>query len=791
MEKRGPNTSVLVFILVLFTTGKIAFPLKIEKLSISPVIPICGEEIEFRITLINEKDHPLDNINLTVDIVKGGKETRFSKLKIPKIGINEAKKLSLGKWKAKESGLYSLKVIASWQDQTTIGTFPFAVVDRKVEFAWYGTPRNLRWATISTTIEKDYIDEWLWEGRTPLVFKPGVCFWEKHKEAPIEEQVKCWDSIPEGAIGIGIDEYGESESGDKVKSAIKLFKQKNPKRKLALWSVGGLPDDIVSYVDYFLPEVYLNYHNMHLGVLENTINYVKEKNLQRKTLLGLGINYEPEQKTLLTTPEELEAQFKLIKKLCPNILGIGVFYYGSVPSLDKIADSLFYKYFILPVATCKWEIKFYKGKPLIKGEVENIGNMKSDGIEVLLLVDKNLKKTQKISSLKTGERKRFSFELSDIRKGIHIFEIKLRASNETTIIPEEKREAIAFGLSSLKNGDRYVLWLPPYSQMRKNQPLRFTLPSGWRSAKVFLIDRQGNLIREFKTQPNNWGEVIWVDEYIPANEERFYLLEEDSQPDMRQVSKTDFSNTFYRICLNVKQDEIEYLEIETENLLSSPWKFEMEPNYRMKIKENEVEILDGAVFREVKIPFEGEGLSGYSDYIFYHQSPIIEIRRIIKPIRELEIQNAREGARFPQRGGKYQAYPGEDALRVDRGNLIDSNEYRDIYFGYLGASPSPENCLKAGWFDFSWNEPPLGLGVGIIERWKNSKSRTYDVTRYYDGGDWIDIFYIFQTNAKISSPQRSFVLLLPHRDCDLVNGESPILPYYWTEKNTLRKIIIF
>ncbi|MBC7238366.1 MAG: hypothetical protein H5T69_21205, partial [Chloroflexi bacterium] len=182
---------------------------------------------------------------------------------------------------------------------------------------------------------------------------------------------------------------------------------------------------------------------------------------------------------------------------------------------------------------------------------------------------------------------------------------------------------------------------------------------------------------------------------------------------------------------------------------------------------------------------------GYSDYIFYHQSPIIEIRRIIKPIRELEIQNAREGARFPQRGGKYQAYPGEDALRVDRGNLIDSNEYRDIYFGYLGASPSPENCLKAGWFDFSWNEPPLGLGVGIIERWKNSKSRTYDVTRYYDGGDWIDIFYIFQTNAKISSPQRSFVLLLPHRDCDLVNGESPILPYYWTEKNTLRKIIIF
>lgn len=792
MFQRNPLAS---FFLVLFSLplfGGETFPLKVEKFLTSPILPVIGGKIEFRINLFNEADEPLRDVKLFLLVGKGKQKSQLKEVKIEQMGAKERRKVEMGEWTAQKNGIYEAELQIDTGKEKKEVIFSFPVVERKVEFAWYGTPKDLRWATISTTIEKDYIEEWLWEGRIPLAFKPGVCFWDKHKEAPIQAQISCWSDIPKGAEGIGIDEYGEGEAGNKVKEAIKGFKEKYPDYKIALWTVGGIPEDLAPYVDYFLPECYLNYHNMHLGILMNCIEHIKSKGLERKTLLGLGINYEPNQGVLLTTPEELEAQFKLAKSLRPDLLGIAIFYYGSVPQLDKLSDELFYRYFVLPVYAYQWEIKEDKGKPLVVGWVKNIGNMDGGQAEVQLLVDGKKAKRTMIKSLKVESGEKFVFTLDDLTGGFRTLRVKIGAHPDVTVLDNEKEEVIGIRVPFLKQGKGLALWLPACLYPRTNQPLRFPLPKGWAYARVYTCDSRGEIIKELPAQRNDEGELVWVEKYIPEGEKRFYLLCPEDKTSHYQSpleEELDFSNDFYRIVIGSSTDEIKRLQVKGEDIISSPWRLEINPSYNLS--SGKAKIVKGEVFLEVIIPFQGNGLKGESHYLLYHHSPLIEIRRKLIPEINLKLDSAREGTRFAQREGFFQVFPGEGALRISKGRLEVSEQYRDIYFGYLGGSPAPENFEKAGWFNFRWDKPPVGLGVGIIKRWIDCKSRTYDVTRFYDGGDWIDIFYVFQTTAIFTRPQESFVILLPHESCDLEKGIAPILPFYWTERNGLKTIPIF
>jgi hypothetical protein len=785
--------SLILFLLILNT--EVSFPLSIEKLIVAPVLPCKGERFKFRINLRNEEDKPIENVSLSLYLKDGGKEKEIKKMTIPKLEIGE-NKLEIGEWMAKESGIYNLKIEITANGKIFSKEMSFPVVERKVEFAWYGTPKDLRFPTICTTIRQEEIEEWLWEGRTPLVFKPGVCYWGKHPESKIEEQVACWSNIPKGAEGIGIDEYGVCEVSEKVIEAIKMFKTNNPNLKIALWTTGGDEDKLSPYVDYFLPEVYLNYHNMHLGVLEGALKGIKERRLERKTLIGLGINYEPQQGTLMTTPSELEEQFKLIKSSCPDILGVAIFYYGSVPQLDKLSDELFYRYFVLPVYSYEWTLGKEKGIAKVKGKVKNIGNMMGKGMEVLLLVDGKAFKKGEIESLKVGQEREFAFELKGLKKGFHIVKIKIAGDANSTVLDNDKEEVLAVGISpsiQFSSKGYLALWLPPSTIKRENQPLRYKLPKGWRYARVIAVDANGIPFKELPCQINSEGEAIWVEDEIPAGERRFYLLlEAEGKPSsiLLEKDKWTFENEYYRASFDLERDELRELSVGGENLFSSPWRLELQPVKNLNILKDKIALNQGEVFSELTIPFESEELEGYSRYTLFRKSPLIEIKRRITPKREFEVEGAREGASLSQREGFFQAFPGEGALRISKGKLEVSDKYRDLYFGYLGGSPSPDNRGKAGWFDFSWVDPPIGLGIAIIERWIDSKSRTYDVTRYYDGGDWIDIFYVFQTKSTINRQQESKLYLLPHRFSDLEKDNSPIEPFYWTDKRGLREALI-
>lgn len=771
------------------------YPLKIEKFITSPVLPAVGDKIKFRTTILNEAKESYEKLNLSLSLIKGNQKKSLGKVEIEKIKAGERLNVELGEWVADRNGIREIELLLEAGGFKKEIKFSFPVVERKVEFAWYGTPKDLLWPTITTTIENDYLDQWLWEGRTPLVFKPGVCFWDKHKDADLEEQVLCWSKVPQGAAGIGIDEYIGGESGDKVSEVIKRFKKENPHLKVALWTSGGIPADIASYVDYFIPECYLNYHNMHLGHIYNSVKEIREKNMERKTLLGLGINYEPAQGTALTTNEELESQFEILKKYCPKLLGVAIFYYGSVPQLDKKADELFYRYFVLPVLTYDWEIKNEKGKPAVTGWVKNIGNMDGGPFEIVISVDGKEAKKATFQWLRVDELKNFVFPLDDLASGFHIIKVKIKTTANQTIINNEKEEIIGIKVSAIKSRGGVALFLPPCPYPRKKQPLRFSLPERWLSGRVFFTDLKGKTFKELPSQVNGENELVWIEGEIPPGDSRIYLLfpaeEKGSSLSSLPNQRIDFANEFYSFALDISKDEIVSLRVSGEELFSSPWRIELHPASNWQPIIGKVEVRDGEVFKEVTIPFKGEGYQGISHYIFYYKSPIVEIRRQINPDISLELDSAREGAGFPQREGFYRAFSGEGALRLSQGKLENTDRYKDIYFGYLGNSPEPENSEKAGWFDFCWDKPAIGLGIGIVKRWIDSKSRTYDVTRFYDAGDWVDVFYVFQTKTKINRPQLSFLLLLPHKSADFEKETVPILPYYYTEKRPLKVVPSF
>lgn len=117
---------------------------------------------------------------------------------------------------------------------------------------------------------------------------------------------------------------------------------------------------------------------------------------------------------------------------------------------------------------------------------------------------------------------------------------------------------------------------------------------------------------------------------------------------------------------------------------------------------------------------------------------------------------------------------------------MDTSDYRDLYFGYLGDEPAPSNCDKTGWFDFSWGKGlNAGLGIAVVKRWVDSKSSTYDVTRYYDAADRVDIYYVYGSQCTIQRPQESLVVLLPHagRDLSQPDAIAPIQPVLWVYRN--------
>ena len=107
----------------------------------------------------------------------------------------------------------------------------------------------------------------------------------------------------------------------------------------------------------------------------------------------------------------------------------------------------------------------------------------------------------------------------------------------------------------------------------------------------------------------------------------------------------------------------------------------------------------------------------------------------------------------PDSGGR----PGRAAVR------------RGAQGGYGGESPGRGNATLAGWLDFAFDQDGGGgLGVAIERRWTAAHSDVgYDVTRYYDAGDWLQVLNLWGKTVTVNEPQTLVVYLIVHAPLDL------------------------
>jgi hypothetical protein len=199
-------------------------------------------------------------------------------------------------------------------------------------------------------------------------------------------------------------------------------------------------------------------------------------------------------------------------------------------------------------------------------------------------------------------------------------------------------------------------------------------------------------------------------------------------------------------------------------LLSSPWRFDCTAWEGRQAPQ--LRPLTGGL--EVTIRFANPQAEGYSRYFLYEHAPVIRVERYFNPRAEMRVTASSEGAHVPQRGGTFALQAGDGGV-VTRGDLHDSSEYRDLLFGYGGEAPGPENATRTGWLDTAFDrDGGGGLGVVVERRWAAAHSDVgYDVTRYYDGGDWIQVLNLWGKELTVCEPQTQVVYLIVHDPIDL------------------------
>jgi hypothetical protein len=774
------------------------------------MIPKVGDKVRVGVTLQSTAEAPLP-VPLTVELRDSspdqpdhlvGRQT----VRQP-FGVGESRDVAFD-WQPTANDWHQLTftVTLSPGHPVTPSALPvrIPVVHRDLYFAWFGSPTNFKWCNVPTTV-KDEAEARLWlrRGAWPCHWKGGVCY----KEWPTERFADSYSAHK----WIAIDEVGgPGEVTDKIVAAIREHKRRHPQGFVAVWYMGahGYWRDVADAVDLFLPEIYLNYRGNHLGHFEPYLRTTRETGTIAKCLPGLGINVVKDEKTgevrASPTREDVLRQIQHLKRIAPDWPGVGFFTSGSAaPGVAEYADQLCEDYYLNPVLRfVEPHLKvsgqrFAPGAEVtVRGEVANVGGTPARNVayEARLLSGDGTARTVHRGALDCvlpGEREMIEFPVA-LPDGIRVLEVALKPQATTTLLDGTASRVLA-GLKALTGAKARVLSLVPVGFPRKD--LLVTVPdlSGrWRLTEV---DESGHPAGEvpqceLEIAPGSQEHALTfvARGMIAPGQRRFFLLSErESQPYPWPDPPPPVPETLrvtrdsYTAALDTTGDALVSLcaGAERTELLRSPWRFSgMELG-----KPKSAHVVEWpALATFVTLVHESDEVSTTTRYAFFHQSPVIEIARRLVPKKPLTLKGASEGCTLEQRGGVFALQPGVGGP-VNRGQLQDSDKYRDLLFGYLGEDPRPDNADKAGWFDFSW--PPAldaGLGVVVARRWRDAATASYDVTRYYDAADWLQVNYVWGTETTIERPQESMVCILPHGYVDLTdeNVVSPAQAFWET-----------
>ena len=669
------------------------------------------------------------------------------------------------------------------------------VVTRDLYFAWFGSPTAFRWCNVPTTAKDEAEGRlWLRRGAWPCHWKGGVCY----KEWPTE---RFADSYSEHDC-IAIDEVGgPGEVTDKIIAAIREHKKRHPEGFVAVWYMGAHDywRDVADVVDLFLPEIYLNYRGNHLGSFESYLRTARETGTVAQCVPGLGINIVKDEKTgeIRATPtkEDVLRQIQHLKRVAPDWPGVGFFTSGSAaPGVAEYADQLCEEYYLNPVLTFAQSgltvvsLGATSGaKVTLRAEIANVGATPARNVrwearwaqpatEAVSDTGKpgRVPATGVVARVTPGERVPVEVRVP-APAGIRVLKVSLAAQPGVTLLDAAVTHVLS-GLPGLRDPQAQLLALPPTTFARTGLLVSTPFPAGqWQVSELGENGRElGDLPAAVRSSIPG-GEETRLQFAAPgttaAGKIRYFLVQgmggavspkaNPRSPDAR----LQLSGRGYAAELDCDSDALISLRASAEGaeLLKTPWTFKA-AGYG---NPGPATVTATRVGTQVVIPFESPTAKGLTRYTFYADSPAIEIARRLQPLEPLEVDGAGEGAGFAQKGGVFACQPGVGGP-VNRGQLNNSDKYRDLLFGYLGEAPRPDNADKAGWLDFSWAaDLDAGLGVVIAQRWRDAATASYDVTRYYDAADWIQLNHVWGTKTVIERDQESLVYLLPHGYIDV------------------------
>jgi len=612
------------------------------------------------------------------------------------------------------------------------------------------------------------------------------------------------------APAVAVDEFAPGV-GDKLVAAARAVKERHPDNFLAMWFSGGYEywPQLREVVDLFLPEVYLNYLGFNVERFDAALRAARTAGVLSKTALGLGINSREAGARRDLTPEQLRQQFIYLKRAAPAVGGVAFFHAAATPpGLLEVADQLCYDYFLAPVIKVT-DLALTPPTPQAGKEASlqvrltNVGNMDARHVQVEVRLVRPRRRSSpplvvwNLPRLTVGETASRT-ESFPVPPGNTRLRVRVVPRRRYTVL--DGQQEVVLLASPPPVGPALDVAVPPPKTPVPARLLQLPLPSTAPRAEVWRLqqlDGTGQVVAEGFAQrvfsgPAGEAYLTWTDRNPPNQKDqhpsintrdfryfRFLPTEAKAPPGVKREGWT-FRTAFYTATLDPARDllvELRPPDVE-ENLWTKPWTFQAPGHEGF----GEPRVMAGPVATTVVVPFASEQATGESRYTFFARYPALKIARCYQPRRPLTVHSAQEGCSLPQRGGTYALQGGTGAL-VERGLLHNSTKYRDLLFGYSAAHPGPENAKRVGWFDFSWPEEyGAGLGVVLEERWRTAKSRVYDVTRYYDGADWINVFYVFDTETTVAGEQRSVLYLVPHGYLNFVGPEVvPPAAVLWRE----------
>lgn len=755
------------------------FALTEADIAISHMLPSVGREVTFTVTIRPPAGAPIPAAARVSAVIEGH---QLPSAPPSTTGENARAQFV---WLPERDGwhriTFTLDVPDDANPDNNTVTLRLPVTVKPLYFVWFGTPREFDWCNVPTTVKPEDVDWWLQRGAIPCRWKGGICY----KEWGPEQFVASYTDSP----WIAIDELaGLDEAGLKIMDAVRAHKQAHREGFRLLWSIGAHEywRDYTDCVDLFVPEIYLNYRGNHLGQFDACFRTIRAAGVMDRMVPGLGVNVRKDEDTgeviVAPTREDALRQVRYLKTIASEIPGIGFFSTGTAPGVGEYCDQLCRDYYVEPVVSLvEGSLRAELDGDLVRisASVHNVGGMRARDVCVQFghWVDGEFIPTAEsvLETLPVNAPQTVHADVP-LQTPVGTCGCRIRESAGYTVLNGEE---------SLVTARPDVAQPGPVVYQHRNQttapglPLFAAWPADGQSADAYLLAPDGTagapatatVLPPLPGEPD--ALLTWTPTELPATGPAVFRLRQaarvDAPPQLvrRDGSIVTLPMPHYTALLDVATDAITSLTpagSET-NIISGPWAFSStgKDSYGDPVVDEQ----PGGVL--VTVAFRSDLAEGFSRYFFYSTAPVIRIERYLKPHGELTVTASSEGCRLAQQGGSFALQPGVGGA-VRRGELQDGSDYRDLLFGYLGEHPTPYTADRCGWIDFSFREDvQAGMGVAIERRWQAAKSKVYDVTRFYDASDYIQILNLWQAEVTITDPQTQIIYLLPHRFLDLTD----------------------